>query len=337
VRDKGDLDWVIRGLMAGLLFEAIVGVYQGVTGRPLGLGFLTETAAVGRQQLSVGLVNRVQGTIGHPNAYAMYLITVIPFALAYLFSAARPSSKALVSIPLGFGCLALLYTLSRTGWANLLLVFGIVLGLAVLRKRISLGAAVLIVGTAVLILLGLILFGPDMILSRLTSSDQGSAYSRVIQARTALAIIQSHPLWGVGLNNYSLFSFGRDLGTFAVWRVTPIVHNVFLLIGAETGLLGLIAFLVFLVALLAQAWQIINRAPDDTVWVAGVGVLAAIVALAVHSMVDYALLGSLQVVTQFWLLAGLCAALSQRIDGAEQNARHLSYGSNAKMHVFRSH
>ena len=36
--------FVITGLMLGMLFQALVGVYQGVTGHPLGLEFLDETA-----------------------------------------------------------------------------------------------------------------------------------------------------------------------------------------------------------------------------------------------------------------------------------------------------
>lgn len=335
VEDEGDLNWVISGLMLALFFEGLVGTFQGVTGRPLGLDFLTETSAVGKEQLSVGLVNRVQGTIGHPNAYAMYLATGIPFALAFLFSRARRSSKALAGIPLLFGCLALLYTLSRSGWINFLLIFGIVLTLAVRRKRISLGAAVLIAGIAFLILLGLTLFGPDFILSRLTSSDRGSAYSRITQAKAALAIIKDHPLWGVGLNNYAQVSFAYDPTGFATWRGAPFVHNVFLLIAAETGLIGLAAFLVFLAILLVEAWQIIHRAPNETVWVAGVGAFAALVALIAHSMVDYALLGSLQTITQFWLLAGLCAALSPRVAHEQQDVRPIWYGSVSMVRPFR--
>lgn len=318
IEDKSDVTFVITGMMLGMLFQALVGAYQGITGHPVGLDFLTETAEIRKQVLSEGLVNRVQGTLGHPNSYAMYLTTVMPFALALLFSTTRPSLKILAGISLCLGGVALIFSLSRSGWTNFLVIISIVLALAVRRKRISLQAAVLVAGTTSLILLGLAFFGPDIILSRLTSANQASAHERIALAQTALAIIEDHPWVGVGLNNYNLVIHQYDTTAYASQFV---VHNAFLLIAAETGPVGLTAYLGFLAILLIQAWRIISRAPDDMVWVAGVGIFSAFVALTLHSMTDYALLGSSQVFTQFWLLAGLTAALVQRIDYEKLNAR----------------
>jgi putative inorganic carbon (HCO3(-)) transporter len=163
----------------------------------------------------------------------------------------------------------------------------------------------------------LALFGTDIILSRLTSDDQGSAYGRIGLAQTALAIIKDHPWVGIGLNNYMLVSpqyYARALAP----QIPFVVHNAFLLIAAETGLVGLMAFLCLLASLLLRAWQIIDQAPNDTVWIAGVGIFCGFIALGLHSMTDYALLGSPQVFTQFWLLGGLAAALRQRIDCEQQ-------------------
>ncbi len=91
-------------------------------------------------------------------------------------------------------------------------------------------------------------------------------------ARTALAIIKTHPLVGVGLNNYSLVSSQYST---AVFGKQYLAHNAYLLIAAETGLVGLAAFLSFLATLLVQAWRIIVRAPNDIVWVTSVGVFSA--------------------------------------------------------------
>jgi O-antigen ligase len=323
VGSEVDVTMVITGLMLGMLFQAVVGVYQGVTGHPTGLNFLTETAEVHQQALSGGLVNRVQGTLGHPNSFAMYISTVIPFALASLFSTTRRSLKVLAGITLCLGGPALIFSLSRSAWINFVLIISIVLALAVRRKRISSKAAMMIAGITCLILIGLTFFGPDVILSRLTSDDQGSAYSRLPLAQTALAIIRDHQWVGVGLNNYTLVSPQYDARAIAD-QSPLVVHNAFLLIAAETGLVGLAPFLTFLAILLTQAWRIVDRAPDDTVWVAGVGILSAFVALALHSMADYDLLRSTQVFTQFWIIAGLSAALIQRIEYEGLDARRVA-------------
>ena len=331
VENEVDLNWVLTGLMIGMVFQALVGIYQGTTGNPLGLDFLNETTAVHKQELNQGLVNRVQGTIGHPNSYAMYITTVIPFTWALLFSRTSRSFKFLVSITFCLGCVALILSLSRAAWISLLVIISIGLVMAVRRKRISSSAAIRIAGATSLLLLGFTLFGPKIILSRLTSSDQGSASSRIKLAQIALDIIRDHPLVGVGLNNYSLVS--PRYGGIVIGR-EYIVHSAFLLIAAETGLIGLAAFAIFLAVLLIKSWQIIIRAPNDTIWIAGVGIFSAYVALVLHSLVDYALLGSLQLITQFWLLAGLTAALIQRVDHKEQEAVRVPNVSNAMMRNF---
>jgi putative inorganic carbon (HCO3(-)) transporter len=311
VNNEGDVIYLIAGMMLGMLFQSTLGIYQGLSGRPGGFYFLDEINELKRQELNVGFVNRVQGTIGHPNSYAMYLITVIPFAFAFLFSRIKKSSKVLVGITLCLSCLALIFSLARAAWINLLVVFTLVVLLAVRRKRISLRGAVWIASMAFLILLGLTLFGPDIILSRLLSSDQGSAYSRITLAQTALAIIKSHPWVGVGLNNYSLFSHQYGANVFGQQF---LVHNAFLLIGAETGLMGLTAFVAFLVVMLTQAWKAITRAPNNNLWAVSVGAFCALVAFALYGIVDYAVLSTSQVITQFWLLAGISASLIQRVD-----------------------
>ena len=324
-----DLTIVITGLMLGMVFQALVGVYQGVTGHPLGLDFLVETAGIHKQQLGVGLVSRVQGTLGSPNTLAIYLSTGVPFALALLFSKTRPSVKILATITLCLIGSALIFSLSRAAWGDFLVTICLVLVLAVRRTRISTKAAIVIAGATALVLLGVALFGTDLILSRLTGDDQGSASSRITLAEGALAIMRDNPVIGIGLNNYTLVSPGYDQADAAAWNYyAPIVHNAFLLIAAETGLLGLGAFVVFLVILLIQAWRIVDQAPSDTVWVAGVGILGGLAALVIHSMVDYTLLGSGRVFTQFWLLAGLCAALMQRVDHERQDIRRAPYSSN---------
>jgi O-antigen ligase len=270
---------------------------------------LGEEDTVQLQTLGIYLANRVQGTLFHPNSYAMYLTTVIPFGLALLFSKVKTYLKVLTALGLCLGVIALIYSLSRSAWINFLVIICIVLML------IKIQTAALIAGAALLILIGLIFFGPDLILARLTSNDQGSAVSRITLAQTALAMINDHPWFGVGLGNYIVVLpqysppiFGYALST---------VHNAYLLILAETGVIGLIGFLVLLAGLMFQNWQITNQAPDDLSWVAGVGVFCAFVAMALHSLTDYALLGNILLTAQFWLLAGLSTSLMQRISYKE--------------------
>jgi O-antigen ligase len=316
-----DLTFVITGLMLSMVFQSFVGIYQGVTGHPLGLQILTEISEVRQQDLSVGLVSRVQGMLGAPTILGMYLSTGVPLALALLFSRTRRYVKVLAGVTLCLLGWALIFSLTRAAWGNFLVSICLVIVLAVRRKRISIKAAIVITGATALVLLGVALIGTDLIRSRLIGTDRGSAHGRITQARGALAIMRDNPAVGIGLNNYTLVSPRYDQEDAAAWNYyAPIVHNAFLLIGAETGFLGLGAFVVFLVILLIQAWRIIANAPSDIVWVTGVGILGGLAALIIHSLVGYGLLGSSQIFKQFWLLAGL-AALMQRVGHERHDIR----------------
>jgi len=313
VKDETDAKWPVGGSLLGVLCQALLGSYQGIAERPLGLSFLGEASQVFQMEIGQSLAYRPQGTIGHPNGYAMYLSATMPFPLALLFSKVRGLYKALAVIALGLGALGLIFSLSRGGWIGFVVVIITVLMLAVRRRQLKLHTALLMVGTTCLILLALTLSQRDLIVSRLTSDDRGSARSRIVLAKGALAIIQDHPLSGVGLNNYTFFMPQYDRASFEAWRGPAVVHNVFLLIFAETGLIGLVAFLWFLASLLIQAWRLVSRALNDTLWMTGVGILSAYIVLTLHNMVDYGLLASLQLFTQFWLLAGITAGLSRCI------------------------
>jgi O-antigen ligase len=190
--------------------------------------------------------------------------------------------------------------------------------------------AVVIAGIAALTILGVSLLGTDLILSRLTFTDFGSAQSRVTLAESAIEIIKDSPLIGIGLNNYSLVSHKYDLVNLKAWgNRSPVVHNAFLLVAAETGIMGLAGFIIFLGVILILAWQITKYATSNIMWVAGAGILGAMAALIVHNMVDYALLGNGRVFTQLWVLAGMAAALTLRIDSERRNASHAEIPSSS--------
>jgi|GEM_PF-1600895 len=312
VEDKEDVKWIVRGLLLGLLFQGILGSYQGVVGRPLGLSTLGETEDIDQMMIGQNLAHRPRGTVGHPNCYAMYLVTVIPFGLAMMFTRVKALWKVLIAAVIFISVLGLIFSLSRGGWISLVVVTCVVLAAAIRKRRIE-GRTVFIVTLSILfLLLTLFFIGSDTIMSRFTSSDQGSALSRITMAQGALAMIQDYPLTGVGLNNYSLFMPGYDWATVLGHGGPVVVHNIYLLIAAETGLIGLIGFTVFLVALLRCAWRIADRASNDIFWTAGVGILSALISLILHGMVDFALLWDITLFTQFWFIAGVAVGLSDQ-------------------------
>jgi putative inorganic carbon (HCO3(-)) transporter len=305
IHDTSDIKWVISGLLLALGFEAILGIYQGITGRYAGFSFLGEGSEVLRFGLEYGIANRCQGTVCHPNALAMYLNTTIPFAMGLLFSRVRKFYKLLAVVLIGIGVIALIFTLSRGGWLGFVVISCVILVMAIRRGRVRTNTALVLICGALLLSVVTLKTAPNLVTERLTSSDRGSAMSRIPMAKGALAIMRDYPVLGAGLNNYTLYMRFYDPASYLENHGLSVVHNAFLLVGAETGLLGLVAFLCFLVSVMGQAWRSTRLSSNDTFWIVGIGVLSAYAALSVHSLADYALIGCPRLFAQFWFLAAI--------------------------------
>ena len=80
---------------------------------------------------------------------------------------------------------------------------------------------------------------------------------RLSLAKAATVIIADYPLTGVGLNNF-IVRLPEYWVSPGVVRFLQPVHNLFLLIGAETGLMGLAVFAWFLTLTLKKQLKIKN-------------------------------------------------------------------------------
>lgn len=314
IEDEGDFMWLLNGMMLTVSMQGMLGIYQGITKHPLGLYLVGEEEELFGYGVGSNKSVRPQGTISHPNDYAMYLTTATPFMLALLFSRVSRLHKVLVAMAFSFTIPGMLVSLSRGSWSSFLIIFITVSILAIRSRRVSPRTVFMVFCVALAILLLLTVASWGMVMSRLTSDDGGSAQSRVVLAKGAIAVIQDYPVWGVGLNNYSLVMANYDRASFLAWQSLAIVHNIFLLIAAETGLLGLAAFVSFMVSVWLKAWRVVRDASSDVAWVAGVGVFCAYMALTVHNMVDYTLLANLQLFTHFWLLSAIAVGVDGMLE-----------------------
>jgi O-antigen ligase len=107
-----------------------------------------------------------------------------------------------------------------------------------------------------------VLIAPPQILDRVTQFDTGGGSGRTDLWSVALAITENHPLAGIGAGNFTLvepsYAFGdRNLPRFDLVVDTPlVVHNTYLNVLVELGVVGFILF----GALIAGAFVVAFRA-----------------------------------------------------------------------------
>lgn len=137
-------------------------------------------------------------------------------------------------------------------------------------RRLSLLLAACII-TIIFTLLPLRSFLFTRIASTAVHTEQVSSIGRSWLAKQALDMFRGHPILGVGVGSFIL-----QLSEQAV-DGAPIepVHNLFLLIGSELGMIGLLAFLGLIIAISLPMGKIRNpQAILASGTLAGLGVIS---------------------------------------------------------------
>lgn len=274
---RDDLLFVVAVLLASVVVQGAVTVVSGVTHATFDVAGVSNAVDASYRN---GAVWRTGGTIGSPNAAAGFFAMLLPPAAAIVLTQRRSWLTWLATSSLVVGLAGLVVTRSRGGWAATALALGIVLvGLAAERALSARTVRRLVLGALAVAPLAVPLVG-----ARLTSDDAGAAASRGPLNAIALRMVADHPVVGVGPNHFALELPRYATAEFArEWLYT--VHNKYLLVWAESGVLGLAAFLAFVGVGLRRAATAFRRSDGLTATLA-LGFGAALVGQLVHMSVD---------------------------------------------------
>lgn len=320
IRSRDDVVFVLYLLLIGGIIESSYMLILNVVGHDLAfvraLGFKT---VITHSDIP-GETLRFGGTLGPANYAAAYLVIVIILALA----ARRmrvPARLRRLTIPLiVLAGTALITTLSRGGWLEMILSLAIFAIAIWVRNGGSLKGVV--IGSLAACVVALCLFVPNPISNRLSANDNGSAYSRIPLMHLADSMIEANPLLGVGANNFAAVMEKYEGPEFRhAWLFT--VHNEFLLVASETGIVGLLAYLWIYFEILRRGWRL-WKSRDSLLAPLGLGICAAVFGLMSHMLVDiFSDRGLIQMV---WLLAAVIAAceLMLRSEASMENRRKAS-------------
>lgn len=258
--------------------------------------FTAGTPGIANASIHGELILRPYATFPHPNVLAGYMgIALLFFLITALFPKKRVYRAVSIAAAV-FGCIILVLTLSRVAIVTFFLLTGIILLLRFPKQKY------VIILLYCVLPMGIFLF--SSFLSGRFFDVQG--YMEALGLRDALMqaawrMILAHPLFGVGLGNFlpTLPSFltGRILFGF----LQP-VHTIFLLVLAETGIIGLGLFIY----VLAQALRISFQG-----WIKQKNMVShfaffALVAICLIGMTDHYFLTLQQGQLLFALVLGLC-------------------------------
>jgi putative inorganic carbon (HCO3(-)) transporter len=305
-------------LAIAMVLQAVVALPQFVSGSSVGLARLGEiTVKAAWPGASVVMVGeqrwlRVYGLTQHPNLLAGCLMTML-LVVGGFYLTQRGWKRLLLVVALSLGFVALLLTFSRAAWLGLILGSGAALLLLLWAWRreqwVPNWAAIgLLVAVLSLIVLGFVVVNWQLLQPRLGLTSQGteirSVESRAIQVPAAVALIQKHPVLGVGLGNYPTALYSQVREMVAAYPVYQPVYNVALLVMAELGIPGGALWLSLISLPWLNLW-LRRMQVQITPWWSSLG--GAFLALIAVSFFDFYVWTSHQGRLLFWLVLGLWA------------------------------
>jgi putative inorganic carbon (HCO3(-)) transporter len=314
VRTRDDVLLVVSLLLIACLLESMVMIVLKFTGMPSTIWGAPTHIHIDTDAKE-GFM-RIGGTVGSPNFAAAYLSISLASAASILFTNLGRSLKWLAIAVLGLGGVALILTFSRGGWIALTSAVTLICLLCWRRRGFSLKAPIAIV----LILALLYLPFQSVISARLFGDDKGSAESRIPLMKLAFRIIEDNPILGVGANNFTIIMDRYLTSDFrAGWLFA--VHNKYLLVLAETGIAGLLAFLAFILDAFRKGWRC-WLLEDPLLSPIALGFAAGIAGHMLHMTVD--VFRGRPTQQLLWLVAGLLTAML-RICRSNPSADRFSY------------
>jgi O-antigen ligase len=291
VRKPHHARWLVRGYVTGAVLSALV-------------GFVSPAPAEGDAA-------RLSGGIGDPNELALVLVPGLALAFFALPGARTATERWLLVGGAGVIAISLLETGSRGGLVALGATFaaGLVLG-GRLRARV-LGA---LLAFAALGAAYFALAAPAQVTGRITHFTGGGGSGRTDLWAIAQDVARDHPLAGVGIGNFEAVErsyVSRTTNLPAIDLIldqTHVVHNTYLELLAELGVVGLACFLALLGMSLRLGWRAVRvcaRSGQTDLELIGRGLLVGLCGMLAASVFL-----SAEYEKQLWLLLGLAAALA---------------------------
>lgn len=219
-------------------------------------------------------VLRAYGTLPHPNVLAGFVLILLLGPVSFFMNKEKPNNLGLLLLVPGIALLAL--TFSRSAWLALI-VFSLVLiwkSKYLDRKRL----VILLTVSALSFILALLPYRQLVAARTINTTSHAEEFSFIGRAwlnQEAMQMIGEHPLGGVGIGSFMI----RLAARAGEGYVIEPVHNIFLLVGAELGIPGMLIMLAFAASF---AYRLFKTQDQNAILVS-----ATIMGLGVISLFDH--------------------------------------------------
>jgi len=251
-------------LIASIFIQNILGLYQFMTQST----FAQKLLGISHYDIWRGgtaIINttderwlRVYGAMPHPNMFGGLLLCGLLLSIyLYITTTKAIALQSFLLTSVALTTTTIILTFSRITWLAALVSI-ITLIIFIITSHQS-DTRKLCAPILLLIITTLLFFGTlhHILFSRITHDTiyaHNSISDRQLYMHHATQLITKNPFFGSGIGNYTNTIFYVDNQIYPIWHYQP-VHNVYILIIAEIGIIGLILFIIFFVIVLHQIYN----------------------------------------------------------------------------------
>ena len=257
IHKRVHLQWISFLFAVSALFESTLAIAQYVNQGSLNSffyyfgerTFTGTTPGIANADIGGTLVLRPYATFPHPNVLAGYLLVSIILVWSFVLKSNQRWVQLFGVVSLIISSIALLLTFGRVAILLWLFLVLFIVGRNIFKMAKTFRIRVFFV---FLLAMGLIILSTSPLVHEIslrflqTSLSDESVTERTELLSASLKMMQAHPFIGVGLDNFipalAPLQKPMPLGLY----LQP-VHNIFVLVLAETGIVGFVLFIWFLV------------------------------------------------------------------------------------------
>ncbi len=241
--------------LISVLIQSLIGLYQFITQQSFTQKFLGlqyhDVFSGGNAIVHISGERwlRAYGGTPHPNIFGSVLLCVLLMGIfLFIKNKDKMLSKTLILITINIITANILYTFSRTIWlTSLLCVFTFIIYIYNNKKYSfrQLTVPLLLIAATILLIVSL---SHNLFFNRVsqdTTLSHNSVSDRALYLSQSKSLITSHPFCGTGIGNYTNTLKKESPVKRPLWQYQP-VHNIYLLITSETGLIGFGLFITFI-------------------------------------------------------------------------------------------
>jgi putative inorganic carbon (HCO3(-)) transporter len=259
---------------------------------------------------------RATSIFGNPNPLAGYVNLIIPVSFGMLISSVCLWERIKLGIFTVLSIIVWVLTFSRAGWLSLIMIMILVFSLIkVEMKRVTLVLVVFLAISAILFLSSNTILRGKFIGTTTLNAVKTALEPRALCYPIGLNMVKDDVILGIGIGNYPLlikkYTNVYELTHYSqVYTLTRHhLHNLYLQIFVETGIMGLSAFVFWLVCIVKYLVRSLKSLENSRHYLLFVGLMGGVIVYLFNNLADVLTVHGIHL--QWGIILGLAVVLIQ--------------------------